>query len=175
MSSGPTSRDAVPDARIDVRAGAWIAPNATVSGRVTIGARASVWYGCVLRGDLESIAIGEETNVQDLCVVHVDRGFPTEVGRRVTIGHRAVVHGCTVEDEAVVGMGAVLLTGCRIGRGALVAAGAVVGEGFAVPAGTIAAGVPARIVGPVAPELAERFRSGVDSYLQLAAERQGTP
>jgi carbonic anhydrase/acetyltransferase-like protein (isoleucine patch superfamily) len=175
MSSGPASRDAVPDARVDVRAGAWIAPNATVSGRVTIGARASVWYGCVLRGDLEPIAIGDETNVQDLSVVHVDRGFPAVVGRRVTIGHRAVVHGCTVEDEAVVGMGAVLLTGCRIGRGALVAAGAVVREGFDVPAGSVAAGVPARVVGEVTPALAERFRAGVDSYLELAAERRGTP
>jgi carbonic anhydrase/acetyltransferase-like protein (isoleucine patch superfamily) len=175
MSSGPTSRDAVPDPRADVRAGAWIAPNATVSGRVTIGARASVWYGCVLRGDLEPIAIGDETNVQDLSVVHVDRGFPAVVGRRVTIGHRAVVHGCTVEDEAVVGMGAVLLTGCKIGRGALVAAGAVVSEGFEVPAGAIVAGVPARMVGQVTPELAERFRAGVESYLELAAERRRTP
>ena len=175
MSSGPASRDAVPDARVDVRSGAWIAPNATVSGRVTIGARASVWYGCVLRGDLEPITIGDETNVQDLSVVHVDKGFPAVVGRRVTIGHRAVVHGCTVEDEAVVGMGAVLLTGCRIGRGALVAAGAVVREGFDVPAGAIAAGVPAAIVGEVGPVLAERFKAGVDSYLELAAGRRSAP
>jgi carbonic anhydrase/acetyltransferase-like protein (isoleucine patch superfamily) len=93
----------------------------------------------------------------------------------VTIGHRAVVHGCTVEDEAVVGMGAVLLTGCRVGRGALVAAGAVVREGFDVPSGAIAAGVPARIVGQVGPELAERFRAGVDSYLELAALRRRAP
>ena len=175
MSSGPTSRDAVPDARPDLRAGAWVAPNATVTGRVTLGARSSVWYGCVLRGDLEPIAIGDETNVQDLSVVHVDRGFPAVVGRRVTIGHRAVVHGCTVDDEAVVGMGAVLLTGCRVGRGALVAAGAVVREGFDVPSGAIAAGVPARIVGRVGPELAERFRAGVDSYLELAALHRRVP
>ena len=154
---------------------AWIAPGAIVVGRVRIEAEASVWYGCVLRGDLEPITIGDETNVQDLSVVHVDRGFPAIVGRRVTIGHRAVVHGCTVDDEAVVGMGAVLLTGCRVGRGALVAAGAVVREGFDVPGGAIAAGVPARIVGQVGPELAERFRAGVDSYLELADERRRAP
>ncbi len=155
---------------IDVGRDAWVAPNATMTGRVRLGERASVWYGCVLRGDLEPITIGDETNVQDLTVVHVDHGHPTIVGERVTIGHRAVIHGCTIGNDAVIGMGAILLSGSRIGDGALVAAGAVVREGFAVPAGRIAAGVPAVVRGEVGPELAARFRDGVRSYLKLAAQ-----
>ncbi|HUC44811.1 MAG TPA: gamma carbonic anhydrase family protein [Candidatus Sulfotelmatobacter sp.] len=175
MSSGKRSGRTRRDAGVDVAPDAWIAPSAVVSGRVAIGSRASVWHGCVLRGDLEPIEVGEETNVQDLAVVHVDRGFPARVGGRVTVGHRAIVHGCTVEDDAVVGMGAILLTGCRVGRGALVAAGAVVREGFEVPPGAIAAGVPAKIVGRVGDELAERFRTGVTTYVALATEMRGEP
>ena len=154
--------------RADHHPDCWIAPGAVVRGRVTIGALASVWFGCVLRGDLEPIAIGEETNVQDLTVVHVDRGHPAIVGRRVTIGHRAIVHGATVEDEAVIGMGAVLLSGSTVGQGALVAAGAVVTEGFIVPPGRIAAGVPATLRGAVSEELRQRFALGVDGYIELA-------
>jgi carbonic anhydrase/acetyltransferase-like protein (isoleucine patch superfamily) len=173
-----TSRNETPDhdlsaTGVSLAAGAWAAPNATLAGRVTLGRDASVWFGCVLRGDLEPITIGPETNVQDLTVVHVDRGFPAVVGRRVTIGHRAVIHGCTIGDDAVIGMGAVLLSGSRIGAGALVAAGAVVREGFEVPPGRIAAGVPAAIRGEVGPELRARFKDGVESYLALAARYRG--
>ena len=155
--------------RPSIGSGAWVAPNATLTGRVAVGAYASIWYGCVLRGDLEPISVGDETNVQDLSVIHVDHGLPVTIGRRVTIGHRAVVHGCTIEDEAVVGMGAIVLSGCRIGAGALVAAGAVVREGFEVPPGTVVAGVPAVVRGKVDDALRARFRDGVDSYLRLAA------
>jgi carbonic anhydrase/acetyltransferase-like protein (isoleucine patch superfamily) len=170
MTSGSQSDDSVMHAtRVDLGHDVWVAPNATLTGQVSLGAHASVWFGCVLRGDLEPIAIGDETNVQDLTVVHVDRGCPVLVGNRVTIGHRAVIHGCTVENDAVIGMGAVLLSGSRVGRGALVAAGAVLREGFEVPPGAIAAGVPAVIRGEVGPELRRRFRDGVDSYLRLAA------
>jgi carbonic anhydrase/acetyltransferase-like protein (isoleucine patch superfamily) len=147
---------------------AWIAPGAVVRGRVTLDAYASIWFGCVLRGDLEPITIGEGTNVQDLTVVHVDRGFPAILGKRVTIGHRAIVHGAVVEDDAVVGMGAVLLSGCTVGAGALVAAGAVVTEGFSIPPGRIAAGVPAKLRGEVGEALRERFARGVESYRELA-------
>ena len=170
MTSGSRSDDSVMYAtRVELGREAWVAPNATLTGRVSLGALASVWFGCVVRGDLEPIAIGDETNVQDLTVVHVDRGCPVLVGHRVTIGHRAVIHGCTVDDDAVIGMGAVLLSGSRVGRGALVAAGAVLREGFAVPPGAIAAGVPAVIRGEVGPELRQRFRDGVENYLRLAA------
>ncbi|HEX4823402.1 MAG TPA: gamma carbonic anhydrase family protein [Candidatus Polarisedimenticolaceae bacterium] len=160
--------------RPSIGSGAWVAPNATLTGSVALGDFASIWYGCVLRGDLEPIAIGDETNVQDLTVVHVDHRCPVTIGRRVTIGHRAVVHGCTIDDEAVVGMGAVLLSGSRIGAGALVAAGAVVREGFTVPPGAVAAGVPAVLRGKVDDALRARFREGVESYLRLAARaREG--
>jgi carbonic anhydrase/acetyltransferase-like protein (isoleucine patch superfamily) len=171
MTSGSQSDDPVIYATsVAIGPQAWVAPNATLTGRVTLGARASVWFGCVLRGDLEPIAIGDETNVQDLTVVHVDHCYPVVVGSRVTIGHRAVIHGCRVDDDAVIGMGAVLLSGSRVGRGALVAAGAVVREGFVVPAGAIAAGVPATIRGEVDPEVRLRFNDGVQSYLRLAAQ-----
>ncbi len=174
MTSGSQSDDfALYATAVELGREAWVAPNATLTGRVSLGPHASVWFGCVVRGDLEPIAIGEATNVQDLSVVHVDRGCPVVVGCRVTIGHRAVVHGCTVEDDAVIGMGAVLLSGSRVGRGALVAAGAVLREGFSVPPGAIAAGVPAVIRGEVGPELRERFRGGVESYVRLAARYRG--
>ncbi len=176
MTSGNESDDLVMYAtRVDLGHEAWVAPNATLTGQVSVGAHASVWFGCVVRGDLEPIVIGEETNVQDLTVIHVDRGFPVLIGRRVTIGHRAVIHGCSVDDDAVIGMGAVLLSGSRIGRGALVAAGAVVREGFEVPPGAIASGVPAVIRGEVGPELRQRFSSGVSNYVRVAARyRSGT-
>jgi carbonic anhydrase/acetyltransferase-like protein (isoleucine patch superfamily) len=171
MTSGSQSDESAAHAgEITIGPEAWIAPNATLTGSVDVGARASIWYGCVVRGDLEPIAIGEATNVQDLSVIHVDRGAPVVVGRRVTIGHRTVVHGCIIDDEAVIGMGAILLSGSRIGAGALVAAGSVVREGFTVPAGTIAAGVPATLRGAVGAELRARFAAGVDSYLRLAAD-----
>lgn len=150
---------------LDVAPSAWIAPGAVVVGDVTLGERSSVWYGCVIRGDLEPIRIGVETNVQDLTLIHVDRGLPAVLGDRVTIGHRCVIHGCTVGDEALIGMGAVLLSGSRVGEGALVAAGAVVLEGFDVPPGAIVAGVPARIRGEVTPELRGRFLAGVRTYV----------
>ena len=170
MSSGNQSDDfAIHATRVDLGQDAWFAPTATLTGRVSLGSSVSVWFGCVLRGDLEPITIGDETNVQDLTVVHVDRGCPVVVGRRVTIGHRAVIHGCTIDDDAVVGMGAVLLSGSRVGAGALVAAGAVLREGFDVPPGAIAVGVPAVLRGEVSAELRERFRKGVDHYLRLAA------
>jgi carbonic anhydrase/acetyltransferase-like protein (isoleucine patch superfamily) len=155
--------------KLDLHPDAWIAPGAVVVGDVGIGARASVWYGCVLRGDLAVIRIGDESNIQDLTVIHVDVDMPAVVGRRVTVGHRSVVHGCTVDDDALIGMGAVLLSGCRVGRGALVAAGAVVLEGFVVPDGAVAAGVPARLLGEVTPELRERFAEGVRQYVECAA------
>jgi len=161
--------------RLRIASDAFIAPSAVVVGDVTVGASSSVWFGCVLRGDLEPIEIGARTNVQDLTVVHVDHGQGVRVGDGVTIGHRCVIHGCVVEDGALVGMGAVLLSGCRIGRGALVAAGAVVREGFEVPEGSVVAGVPAQVVGRVDDELRRRIERGVDTYVQSAAGyRSGT-
>jgi carbonic anhydrase/acetyltransferase-like protein (isoleucine patch superfamily) len=152
--------------RVHVDATAWIAPGAVVVGEVSVGPRSSVWFGCVLRGDLEPVLVGRETNIQDLTVVHVDEGLAARIGDRVTVGHRSVIHGCRVEDDALIGMGAILLSGCSIGRGAVVAAGAVVPEGMAVPPGTIVAGVPARVRREVDDELRRRMRAGVAHYLE---------
>jgi carbonic anhydrase/acetyltransferase-like protein (isoleucine patch superfamily) len=121
---------------------AFIAPGAVVLGDVTLGRDASIWYNCVVRGDMAPIRIGEETNIQDLTVVHVDEGVPCTVGRRVGVGHRAILHGCTIEDEVLVGMGAVLLNGVSVGSGSVVGAGAVLPEGMHVPVGSLVLGVP---------------------------------
>lgn len=125
----------------------WVAPGAAIIGDVEIGRDSSVFFGCVLRGDVHAIRIGERTNVQDQATVHVtaDR-FPTILGDEITVGHRAVVHGCTVEEGALIGIGAIVLDGAHVGRDALVAAGAVVRPGAEVPPETLYAGVPAKPV-----------------------------
>lgn len=122
-------------------------PGCVVVGDVVIGERSSVWFNCVVRGDVHSIRIGSRTNIQDLTMLHVTNGrFPLTIGDDVTIGHRAIVHGCTIESNVLVGMGAILLDGSIVGSGSIVAAGAVVREGQHIPPGVLAAGVPAKIV-----------------------------
>ena len=148
---------------------AFVAPGATVVGRVTLGPRASVWFSAVIRGDMDTVVLGEESNLQDGAVIHVDEGFPTRVGRRVTIGHRAVVHAATVEDGCMIGMGAIVLTGAKVGAGSLVAAGSLVKEGQEIPPGSLVVGAPARILGPVKPEHTAAIARGVDHYIALGA------
>ena len=155
-----------------VDSSAWVAPTAVVYGRVRLQARSSVWYGCVLRGDQEWIDIGEETNIQDGSILHVDEGYPCLVGRRVTIGHRAVVHGCVVEDDALIGIGALVLSRCVIGKGALVAAGAVVLEGTDVPPETLWAGCPARQVKTLTPGQKQRLARTYQHYVNNAVGHQ---
>lgn len=155
--------------RLEIARTAFIAPGAVVVGEVTIGEQASIWYGCVLRGDIAPIRVGARSNIQDGTIVHVDPGFPAVIGADVTIGHRAVIHGTVLEDGCLIGMGAVLLTGSRIGTGALVAAGAVVRERFVVPAHTLAAGVPAKVIGELDEATRERVRRNKDHYIQAAA------
>lgn len=155
--------------RPTVHPAAFVHPAATVLGDVTLAARCSVWPGAVLRGDSDRIEVGEASNLQDGAVVHVDPGIPCRIGRRVTIGHRAVLHGCIIEDGALIGIGAVVLNGAVVGAGALVAAGAVVGEGMRVPPATLAAGVPARVKRPLTPEQAARVARGWAAYVSLAA------
>ncbi len=149
---------------------AFIAHNATVLGEVRIGARASVWFGAVMRGDAERIEIGPRTNVQDQCVLHGDPGLPCVLGADVTVGHSAVVHGARVEDEALIGIGAIVLNGAHIGRGAIVAAGALVTEGTDIPAGMIAMGSPAKAIKPVGESLATRCRENTQHYVRMAAQ-----
>lgn len=154
---------------------AWVAPSAVVMGDVTLGAESSVWYTTVIRGDMAPIVIGAQSNIQDGTIVHVDAGFPCTIGKRVGVGHRVILHGCTVEDECLIGMGSVLLNGVVIGTGSVVAAGAVVPEGMHVPPGSLVMGVPGRIVRPVTPELAERITSTWRHYVdQAKAHGAGT-
>lgn len=132
---------------------AWIAPSADVLGDVTLGDHASVWFGAVVRGDVNHIIIGDHTNVQDGTVIHVTQGgHPTLIGKRVTIGHKALLHACTVGDDCLIGMGAVLLDGVEIGPGSVVAAGALVTPGKKFPPGSMILGSPAKAVRPVKPE-----------------------
>ncbi len=153
---------------------AFIAPGAAVLGDVTLGEDASVWYGAVVRGDLAPIVIGAQTNLQDGTIVHVDDGVPCAIGRRVGVGHRVILHGCTVEDECLIGMGSILLNGVRIGTGSVVAAGAVIPEGMQVPSRSLVMGVPGRIVRPVDASLAGRIATTWARYVEQArAHRMG--
>lgn len=151
---------------------AFIAPGAVVLGDVTLGARSSVWYGCVLRADMAAIEVGEASNVQDGTIVHVDDGKPAHIGARVGIGHRAIIHGCTIEDECLIGMGSVLLNDVVVGTGSVVAAGAVVREGMVIPPGSLVMGVPARLVRPVDDALRARIRGTWEHYVEEAVRHR---
>jgi carbonic anhydrase/acetyltransferase-like protein (isoleucine patch superfamily) len=146
---------------------AWIAPGAVVAGRVTIGAGSAVWYTTVVRADMESVTVGEGTNLQDGTVVHADPGFPAVIGDGVTVGHRAVVHGCTVEDGCLVGMGAVILNGAVVGRGTIVAAGAVISQGVVVPPRSLVAGVPGKVRRETTGDEQDMIRASAQAYRHL--------
>jgi carbonic anhydrase/acetyltransferase-like protein (isoleucine patch superfamily) len=146
----------------------FIAPGAIVLGDVHIGAESSIWYNAVLRGDIDRITIGDQTNIQDLTMIHADEGVPCTVGNRVTVGHRVILHGCTIEDDCLIGMGAIILNGARVGRGSVVGAGALVREGMEIPPRSLVVGLPARIVRPVDDEAAERLEHGWQHYIAQA-------
>ena len=153
--------------------GAFLAETAVVAGDVELAAGVSVWFGSVLRSEVASVRVGADTNIQDLTAVHTDPQAPVRIGERVTIGHRCVIHGCTIEDDALIGMGAVVMNGARVGRGALVAAGAVVTEGTEVPEFSLAVGIPAKVIDRPVPDIP---RPNVAGYLTLAdAYRQARP
>jgi len=147
---------------------AFIASTAAVMGDVTLGEDASVWYGAVLRGDMAPIVVGSQSNIQDGTVVHVDEGVACTIGRRVAVGHRVILHGCTVEDDSLIAMGSILLNGVLIGSGSVVAAGAVVPEGMRVPAGSLVMGVPGRIVRSVDSALSQRVAATWRHYVEEA-------
>ena len=146
----------------------YVADNAVVIGQVTLARGASVWFNTVVRGDMAPITIGEETNVQDLSMVHVDYDTPTVIGKRVVVGHRAIIHGATVGDDCIIGMGAILLNRSRVGNNCIVAAGAVVREDFVVPDGSLVAGVPAVVKRPLTPQETERIRRNATDYATRA-------
>jgi carbonic anhydrase/acetyltransferase-like protein (isoleucine patch superfamily) len=147
---------------------AWIAPNATIAGDVTVGDEASVFYAAVLRAELDRIVVGAGSNIQDGCVIHVDRGFPATIGTGVTVGHRAILHGCAIADDALVGMGAIVMNGASIGSGSIVAAGSVVLQGTRVPPNSLVAGIPAAIRRETTAGERQRVTDGARTYRQFA-------
>jgi carbonic anhydrase/acetyltransferase-like protein (isoleucine patch superfamily) len=143
---------------------AFVAPTAVVVGAVSMGPRASIWYGAVARADAETIEIGADSNVQDGCTLHSDPGFPLILGRGVTVGHRVVLHGARVDDDVLVGMGSVVMNGAHIGSGSIVAAGAVVTQGTEVPPGSVVAGIPAKVVRQATDDDLRHIRGNAASY-----------
>lgn len=150
-----------------IHATAFVHPLAYVVGDVTLGPRVSVWPYASIRGDSDVITIGDDTNVQDGCVIHCDDGVPCHIGKRVGIGHRAIVHGAVVEDDVLIAMGAVLLNGVQVGSGSIIGAGAVVREGFVVPPNSLVLGVPGRLVRETTMQERDRIAKTVAAYIEL--------
>ena len=155
-----------------VAASAWVAETAQVIGNVVLGENASVWFGTVVRGDTEAITIGAGTNIQDASVLHADFGQPLVVGERVTVGHQVMLHGCTIGDETLIGIGAIVLNGARIGKNCLVGAGALVTEGKEFPDGSMIIGSPAKAVRELGPEHIEGLRQSARHYMDNARRFQ---
>ena len=147
---------------------AWVADNAQVIGDVELGEGASVWFGATLRGDTEPIVVGEGSNVQDGSVLHTDHGMPLIIGRHVTVGHQVMLHGCTIGDESLIGIGAIVLNGAKIGKNCLVGAGALVTEGKEFPDGSMIIGSPAKAMRQLTPEQMEGLRRSAQHYMQNA-------
>jgi carbonic anhydrase/acetyltransferase-like protein (isoleucine patch superfamily) len=143
----------------------FVADSAQVMGDVQLGKNVSVWFCAVLRGDMEKITVGDNSNIQDGCVLHTDEGFPLKIGKGVVTGHRAVLHGCTVGDGALIGIGAIVLNGATVGRGAIIGAGALVTEGAVIGDGELAMGVPAKVVRKVSASEKKRITDGADHYV----------
>jgi carbonic anhydrase/acetyltransferase-like protein (isoleucine patch superfamily) len=144
----------------------WLAPDAHVIGRVTLGADVGIWFGSVLRGDNEMITIGDGTNIQEGSMVHTDWGFPATIGRGCTIGHHAIIHGCTIGDNSLIGMGATVLNGARIGNNCLVGANALVTEGKEFPDNSLIVGSPARVVRTLDDKAVEGLKRSAESYIR---------
>lgn len=148
-----------------IAATSWVAPSAVMIGDVTLGDDSSVWHMSVVRADSDAITIGDRTNIQDGTIIHVDGGMPCTIGDQVSIGHRAVLHGCTIEDGALVGIGAIVLNRAVVGRGSVVAAGALIPEGMRIEPGSLVVGVPGRVTGTVNAELAARVEATWAHYV----------
>jgi carbonic anhydrase/acetyltransferase-like protein (isoleucine patch superfamily) len=156
--------------RPDVEQASFIAPGAVVIGRVTMGRGSSVWYGCVVRADLERIELGEDVNVQDGSILHSDPGLPVILGDRVSLGHGAIVHGAVVEDDVLIGMRATVLNGAHIGAGSVVAAGAVVRPGMEVPPNSLVVGIPAKVRKETGDAERDMINATTEEYVRLSAE-----
>jgi carbonic anhydrase/acetyltransferase-like protein (isoleucine patch superfamily) len=147
---------------------AWVADSAQVMGGVTLEAGASIWFGATVRGDTEHITVGEGANIQDGSVLHADHGMPLKVGKHVTVGHMVMLHGCTIGDESLIGIGAVVLNGAKIGKNCLVGAGSLVTEGKEFPDGSMIMGTPAKVVRQLTPEQIEGLRQSAKHYIENA-------
>jgi len=159
-----------------IAASAYIDSSAQVIGNVTVGERSSMWPGAVARGDVHSISIGDESNIQDNSVLHCDApDFPLVIGNRVTVGHLVMLHGCIIEDECVIGIGSIVLNGATIGKGSVVAAGAVVPEGMQVPPGSMVMGVPGKVKREVSAEERQRFRDNARHYVDACKAYREEP
>ncbi|MCP8883331.1 gamma carbonic anhydrase family protein [Devosia sp. XJ19-1] len=153
--------------RIDENVG-WIAPTAVLVGDVVVGPEVGIWFGVVARGDIETISIGARTNVQENCVLHTDRGFPLNIGANVTVGHSAIVHGCTIGDNTLIGMGATVLNGAVIGKNCLIGANALVTEGKVIPDNSLVMGAPAKVVREIDAEGVAGLAASADRYVNNA-------
>ncbi len=151
---------------------AFVAPGATVIGDVSLGEKSSIWYQSVLRADIESIRIGEGSNLQDGVVVHLASDLGTDVGNYVTVGHRALLHACHIEDEVLIGMGAIIMDGARIGARSIVAAGSIVTKGTIVPSGSLVMGTPARVIRELPLDEQKSIRNWAEKYVRVAAEHR---
>ena len=150
----------------EIKETSFVAPNASLIGRVKIGENSSVWFNTVLRGDMETISIGNESNIQDLSMGHADPGFPLVLGNRVTIGHHCVLHGCKIEDDCLIGMGAIIMNGVRIGRGSIIGAGAVLLEGMEIPEFSMVIGSPAKIKKTYDESILDNIRKSAKIYVK---------
>jgi carbonic anhydrase/acetyltransferase-like protein (isoleucine patch superfamily) len=146
------------------------APTATITGDVTIGTDVGIWFGAVLRGDRDRIVIGNRSNIQDNSVVHTSKGFPAIVGRNVSVGHGAILHGCIIEDDVLVGMGAIVLNGARVGAGSVIGAGAVITEKSVIPPGSVVVGVPGKVIKQAGEHAQEENLRNAATYVDLARE-----
>ena len=150
----------------------FVAPNATIIGGVTMDENASVWYGAVLRGDGSEIIIGKNSNVQDNATVHCDPDFPVHIGEKVTVGHNAVIHGCTIEGDVMIGMSATVLNGAVIGKGSIIGAGALVREGQIIPQNSLVIGIPAKVVKETTEEQRKAILENANHYVELGREHK---
>lgn len=170
----PLKKFFIPESLPSLAAGVFIARGAIVLGAVELREQSSVWYGSVLRGDINRIVVGAQSNVQDGSVLHADVGFPLTIGRHVTVGHQVMLHGCTIGDESLIGIGAVVLNGAKIGKHCLVGAGALVTEGKEFPDGSMIIGSPARAIKTLTPEQIAGLRRSAEHYIDNARRyRQG--
>jgi len=153
---------------LDIHPSCFVAPNATILGNVKLAKHCSVWFSAVIRGDQNNITIGEGSNIQDNCTIHVDATHSTSLGRNVTMGHNCLVHGATIGDDVIIGMGAVVLNGAKVGTGSIIGAGAVVKENQEIPPGSLVVGIPAKLVKENDPDLKEYAVRNAKVYVELA-------